>query len=251
MQRPALVAVLVAVLAALALPAAFADSDQPVREVSVYDGLVSLEIPESWNEIPPEVLEFYSLRSAEASGGRTAEIYQHGFRLGEPEADFAPPQILIQIRESGRIPYGSLLHLPPVDILRERSSSKMSALQGPFLAGAVLNQVSFDRERFTLRVDSTLDLALEGKVLVRSTSFLTERGTFTLHFYSLLEQNLRLRPVYDRVLASVRLDDALRYRPRLADRLPRGAALAAYAVAVVLAVAIFVVRLARRRRQPS
>jgi hypothetical protein len=242
---------LAAVLAALVLPAAVDGADEPVREVRVYGGLVSLEVPASWSEIPPEVLEFYSLRSAEASGGRTAEVYQHGFRLGEPEADFAPPQILIQIRESGRVPYGSLLHLPPAEVLRERSASRLDALQGPFLAGSVLNQASFDRARFALRVDSTLDLALEGTVLVRSTSFLTERGTFTLHCYSLLEQNTRLRPVYDRVLASVRLDDALRYRPRLADRLPRGAALAAYAVAVVLAVAIIVVRLARRRRQPS
>ena len=121
MERTALAAI---ILANLVLSAAFAGADETVREVSVYGGLVSLEVPESWREIPPEVLEFYSLRSAEASGGRTAEIYQHGFRLGEPEADFAPPQILIQIRESGRIPYGSLLHLPPADVLRARVAAR-------------------------------------------------------------------------------------------------------------------------------
>ena len=34
---------------------------------------------------------------------RTAETYQHGFRPGDPDAEFALPQLLIQIREDGRL----------------------------------------------------------------------------------------------------------------------------------------------------
>lgn len=227
-----------------------ADAQVEMRTVSVYGGLVSLEVPADWNEIPPDVLEFYSIRSAEASGGIVAETYQHGFRQGDPEADFAPPQILIQIRESGRVNHRDLRHLPSVEDMRA-NAGELAQQSGPFLEGLNPRQISYDPATYSLRISNALDLSFEGRVIVDSASFLTERGTFTVHCYSLRQHYHKMAPVCGQVLSSVRIDEPLRYRPRLADRLPRPTALAAYAVAAVLAVAILLVHLVQRRRRQT
>lgn len=243
-------ALLIILAAAISLAApASADGGGEFRTVEVYDGLATIHIPEAWNEIPPDVLEFFTLQSAERSGGLVAEIYQHGYRPGNPEADFMPPQILIQIKESGRLSYGQFLHLPPVEDLRERTGERLDEHMGPYMEDLRLNDVLFDRHTFSIRVANTLDLSYEGKVIVHSASFLTERGLFTVHCYALLSQNLRMKPVFDTILDSVRFDESIRYRPRLGDRLPPRPALISYLIAAILTLIILVTYLAQHRRR--
>ncbi|MCK5377100.1 MAG: hypothetical protein KAJ97_08470, partial [Acidobacteria bacterium] len=231
------------------LAAAFLSGAEPVRQVSVYDGHVSLEVPVSWQEIPTEVLEFFSLRAAEASGGKTAEIYQHGFRPGDPEMDFALPQILIQIRESGRLAYGQFLHLPPLAELRSDGEQRLAERAGPMLNWVELDEVSFDHASFSLRVTNTLDLRVEGIVRVDSVSFLTERGLFTIHCYAPASQTGVFAPLFADIIASVRLGEDIAYRPRLADRWPPALAVIAYTAAGLSAV-ILLALVIRRRTHP-
>jgi hypothetical protein len=236
-------------MAIAALPSFAFSSDLAMRSLEVYGGLATLEIPETWNEIPPDVLEFFSLQSAESSGGLMVEIYQHGFRPGNPEADFAPPQVLIQIKESGRLNYRQFLQLPPIELVREQDAGKLDGRMGPLLEGLHLNDVFLDRETYAIHVTNTLDLKYEGKVLVKSVSFLTERGLFTVHCYALISQHLAMNPVFDTILDSVRIDESIRYRPRLGDRLPPTPALISYAIALFFAVLVLVVFVVQRRRR--
>ena len=233
------------------VPSIASQDRETTRRVEVYDGLVTLEIPAGWNEIPPDVLEFFSLQSAEESGGLTVEIYQHGFRRGNPEADFLPPQILIQIKESGRLNSRQFLRLPPIEVLREQSDDRLAGRMGPLLEDRRLNEVFFDRENYSLHIKNTIDLKYEGKTMVTSVSFLTERGLFTLHCYALISQNIAMRPVFDAIIDSVRIDQSIRYHPRLGDRLPRRPALIAYAIAIALAVVVLGLHLAGRRRRAT
>ena len=239
-----LIPILAAILAAVSV-----SGTEPVRQVSVYDGHVSLEVPVSWQEIPTEVLEFFSLRAAEASGGRTAEIYQHGFRPGDPEMDFALPQILIQIRESGRLAYGQFLHLPPLAELRSDGEQRLAERAGPMLNWVELDEVSFDHASFSLRVTNILDLTVEGIVRVDTFSFLTERGLFTIHCYAPASQTDVYAPLFADIIASVRLDEDIAYRPRLADRWPPTPATIAFAAAA-LGTAVLLVLALRRRTSP-
>jgi len=239
----------VLVMAIVAMPSFAFSSDLLMRTVEVYGGLATLEIPETWNEIPPDVLEFFSLQSAESSGGLMVEIYQHGFRPGNPEADFAPPQVLIQIKESGRLNYRQFLQLPPIELVREQDAGKLDGRMGPLLEGLHLNDVFLDRETYAIHVTNTLDLKYEGEVLVKSVSFLTERGLFTVHCYALITQHVAMNPVFDTILDSVRIDESIRYRPRLGDRLPPTPALISYAIALFIAVLVLVVLVVQRRRR--
>jgi len=230
--------------------AASSTAEEPVRTVTLYEGHATMEIPRDWHDISEESLEFYSLRSAETSGGRVAEIYQYGFRPGDPEMDFAVPQILIQIRESGRLPYRQFLHLPTLDEMHEEGDERLADRAGPLLRGIELEAAVFDRRRFAIHLTNTLDLAFEGLVSVTTVSFLTERGLFTLHCYAAADQAPLMTPIFDRAIDSVRFDNELRYTPRFGDRWPPRPSTVAYGAAALVAV-ILVLSLIRSRRRRS
>ncbi len=235
----------------LSIPAPSISAEVSMRTVDVYQGLATLEIPTDWHEIPSDLIEFYALESAEASGGRLTELYQHGFRPGDPENDFELPQILIQIKESGRLKYGQFLHLPPIESLREQGEATLQDRGGAVINDARVNNVSFDREDFSLRMNNTIDFQAAGKTIVASASFLTERGLFTVHCYAHISQNIDAAPIFDRVIDSVRIDKSIRYQPRISDRLPPMAVLVAYSVAAILAAAIFITLMVLRRRRSA
>jgi hypothetical protein len=225
------------------VPAVAAGAVDPNPAVAIYDGMATLHLPEGWRAIPPNVLEYFTLRTAEATGGRTAESYQHGFRPGDPDLEFSVPQVLIQIREDGRISYGHFLRLPPIEGVAAQPASPLTDHRGSLLRELQLTGVAFDRERFRLTVDSVMDLSIEGRVVVRSASFLTERGVLTLHCYELEDRIAATAPVFETIIDSVRFDDRIAYRPRLTDQWSsRHTAVALFVLAALLAVAALVAR---------
>ncbi len=238
-------------LLAIVLAAAPTAPQQRLRSVTVYDGHVTLEVPAAWNEIPLEVLEFYSLRAAESSGGRMTEIYQHGFRPDDPEIDFALPQVLIQIRESGRLNYRQFLHLPSAEQLREAGEHSLAEHVGPMVRGMELGDAVFDRETFSLRLSNTLDLSFEGETAVRSVAFLTERGLFTMHFYAHASKIEGIEPLFEQIIDSVRFDEELAYRPRLSDLWPPRPPTILLAVALLIAVVAATLHFLQRRHRAS
>lgn len=224
--------------------------DKDVREVSVYDGHVTFEIPADWATISPEVLESHSMRLAEASGGRLTEIYQYGFRSSDPEIEFFLPECLIQIRESGRLSHRRFLRLPNAEEMRETGREPIDERAGPAVREMELSEAVFDRESFSLHLRNTLVLSNEGKTSVKSVAFLTERGLFTMHFYSRIRAIEAMDEISAHIVDSVRFDDELRYRPRLLDHWPpRPATILVVVGSLIAIIALAVLFLQRRRRQ--
>jgi len=224
-------------------------TDDAVRCVTLYQGHVALEVPADWMEIPEEDLESFSLQLAEASGGRVAEVYQHGFFPGSGIVISTLPLVLVQIRESGRLPYGQFLHLPPLEELQRSGSRHILDRMGPVLSGLDLENVGYDKKNNTLQLANKLVLKTEGRISVRSVSFLTERGLFTLHCYAHSSQATIVAPIFDRIIDSVRFDDELRYRPRCIDRWPPKPSTVAYGAAALIAMALLLHQIRRRRRR--
>ena len=224
---------------------------QDIRKVSVYGGHVTFEIPVDWVEISPDVLESHSMRLAEASGGRLTEIYQYGFRSGDPEADFFLPECLIQYRESGRLNYRRYLRLPKINELRDTDRESIDERAGPAVREMELSDAVFDRASFSLHLRNTLVLSNEGKASVKSVAFLTDRGLFTMHFYSRVRATDAMDTISARIVASVRFDDELRYRPRIADLLPRQPATILVVVGALIAISALAVHFLQLRRRQS
>jgi hypothetical protein len=219
--------------------------DQDYRTSTLYDGHVVLDVPAEWNEIPREVLDFYALRAAESSGGRMTESYQFGFRPADPEIDFVLPQFLVQIRESGRLNYRQFLRLPTAEDLQAAGERSLAEHVGPLVRGLELGETDFDRDRFALHLSNTLDLNFEGETAVETVAFLTERGLFTIHFYAHVSEIAIMAPIFEHVTRSVRFDEELAYRPRLADRWPPRP-INLFFLASLVAITVLSVHLLRR-----
>ncbi len=242
---------LTTIFVALVLIAPSVPSAGEVHVVSVYDGHVTFEIPADWAKIPPEVLESHSMRLAEASGGRLTEIYQYGFRSSDPKVDFFLPECLIQYRESGRLNYRRFLRLPTNEDIRETGKEPVDERAGPAVREMELSDAVFNRDSLSLHLRNTLVLSNEGKVSVKSVAFLTERGLFTMHFYSRFKAIEAMDEISTRIVDSVRFDDELRYRPGLLDFWPPTPSTTLVVVGLLIAMIALAVHFFQRRRRQS
>jgi hypothetical protein len=241
---------------ALLLVATPPASATPV-ELALCDGLVTLGLPPGWRPVPEDVLELYTLTMAEASGGLNTETYQAAL---QPEAAgdlMALPRILIQVKETGRLPYLSLLELPGAELLQRNTGERPDPLVGRRLVDYSLDQLFFDRTRCAIRLSSTVTLPGGERVGTHTASFLTERGRFTLHCSELLDRFGATAPLFDAVIRSVRIAPPLAYRPRLSERWPalaaldwRHASLGALILGLGTALALALARQRRHRNAP-
>ncbi len=238
---------LAATIAFLCLPAVATPSD-----VTLCDGLVAVTLPPGWQEVPPEVLELYTLTMAEASGGRVTEVYQKAFQPAAATALVEYPRILFQVKESGRQPYGPFLNLPGLAEVARATGDRRDQSGFASVSEPSLDQLFFDRRRFALRVSTSLTVEGTGRVGVHTASFLTERGRLAVHCFELMERFGATAPLFDAVIRSVRIAPPLAYRPRLADRWPWLAALdwrIGVVVGLIVALAVALSVAVRRQRE--
>lgn len=239
-----IVSIATATILAISFPQAAQSA--PKRAVEIYGGLITVVPPEGWLSIPPDLLEELSMRTAVETVGRSVEVYQDGFRPRNPGADLWLPNILVQIRESGRIPYGRFLHLPTLDELRTASARTYPEGIPPLIMGVAVEGVAFDRERMIIHLEHALDLKFKGRVRVLTAALLTERGLVAFHY---LDREMRIddgRRVFGEFIDSVQPSDEIAYRPRISDRWP---GLPFFAAAAVAAVALVLYVLRRRSTQ--
>jgi len=241
-RKTTTVAIVVLLVAALPAPA-----DPVVRPVSIYDELVAMEVPDDWRAIDPLHLEELTMWSAEATAGRSVEVYQHGFRPRDPGVDSSLPYFLVQIRESGRLRYGRFLHLQPLDEFQDEAHRFYPDGIPPLVVGVAVDDVSFDPTTLCIRLEHSLDLRFLGRVTVLSAAFLTERGLVSLHFVDRERRIDNGRVIFDRIIESVRLSPEIAYQPRMTDHLP---GLPFFAAAAIVAAALIAFLVHRRRFQP-
>lgn len=245
--------------AALALVAAFSvagpsAADEPASRVPVADGQATIVLPRGWTELDPILLGLLADELSLQSGGLTTERYQHGFRpehrLGAP---FGPPLVLVQTRDSGRVPYRDLAgggSLPLPD-----SPGEFARGTRPNLRGLEMQRVLFDRSKLAIRAVGRFERPFLPATEIRSVAYLTSRGTLTVHGYLELPADPAEAVAVKRMLDGIRLGPELRYRPRPGERLVAAALrpstwyVAAAATLGVL-LAVLAVGASRRRRTP-
>lgn len=217
------------------------------RRVTIYDGQFTMAIPEDWHEIDPLQLEELSMWAADATGGRLVEFYQHGFCPPEFEDDPLLPYMLVQVRESGRLRYGSFVHLAPLGEFQNDTEQTFPHGVPPLTAGVAVDRVAFDRAGYCIRLEHSLDLRVRGRVTVLTAAFLTERGLVILHYADREKRIDRGRALFDEIVDSVVISPPIAYQPRLSDRWPG----LPFFVAAALVAAALIGFLIHRRRQTS
>ena len=231
----------VTVFVAATLPASTEHSSHPV---TVYEGMLSMSIPDDWREIDPMHLEELSMWAADATAGRLVEIYQYGFIPLDFEDDPFLPHILVQIRESGRLRYGDFLHLQPLDEIQSDTRKTFSQGFPPLIMGVAVEKVVFDPSNYCLRLEHSLDLRFRGRVRVLTAAFLTERGLVTIRYADRQKRIGEGRRIFEQIVRSVSLAPEIAYQPRLIDRWP---GLPYFFAAALVATALLAFLIHRRR----
>jgi hypothetical protein len=216
------------------------------RVVALHDGLVTMTLPAGWHEIDPTLLEDMTFWTADVTGGRVVNVYEHGFRPIAPQDPPGLPQIMVQVLEFGRLRYGHFLDLPDDGGDATGVFNRFEDGIPPLVVGVAVERVSFDRSTFTLRLEHSLDLRFRGPVRVLTAAVLTERGLIAFHYVDRERRIEQGRELFSAVMDSVKIAPELAYRPRLTDRWP-GLPFFAAAVFVAALLAAYLVVRARRR----
>lgn len=237
----ALPAVAVVVLVAAGPAAAATDG----TVIPIHNGLATVTIPFGWYEIDRDHLDELALFTADATAGRVAESFAHGFRPMLPTDQPGLPQITVQIRDTGRLRYGNYLDLPGPGDDVDGPFNRFENGVPPLVTGVSVERVWFDRDSLALRLEHALDLRHRGRARVLTAALLTERGFIAFHY---IDRERRMddgRALFDEVVGSVVIDPSIAYRPRWSDRWP---GLPFFAAAGVVAAALAVLLVARSRR---
>ncbi len=248
MGRVATVVVLALTVGALPSSAA------KIERVHVPGGTLSLEIPSTWSRVPPAELDLRSLFAAEATGGATAEVYNAAFVPRGTVPALAPPLLLVQGHQNGRMSWARFTRLPTPDEIDSQAAARLVGSGVPFGDRARVQRVAFDRERYALELTTRVDGTPWGPLDVRSTLFLTSEGGVAIHALSRMDAQPPLDDMWRSVITSVRFDEQLEYRPRARDLWPWLLAWPAtwyVAAAVVAGFATWLSVRDRRRRDIS
>src|SRR6266566_9890293 len=199
-----------AVLALIPNPAFGAVFDQ-----SAYG--YSANFPEGWRQIPPQVLADYSDTVKRVSGGKVSQQYQDGYQRDFKGKWLIHPYILVQVKETGRVPEGQLRNMKPFRRGIEKGLGQAADGLGVVLSQAALGETVYDSTNKCLWMQFSANVAGVGPIKAVSCGFLTEKGVIYFHCYSKAAEFEELLPTFQRAMSSVGITEALRYKPHLGD----------------------------------
>lgn len=178
----------------------------------------SVTLPDDWVQLPYTVVSNYTRTIQKMANGGFNESYDDGFQRSAQGQWFKYPYILVQIKETGRVPERQLAQMKTLrsDVQRgaDMAAKKLSAVVSDMSVG----DTYYDATNKCILVRSTASVAGVGDIKALTCGYLTERGIIFFHCYALSGQFDDLLPVFQKLLRSVRIKDGLRYRPHLSDR---------------------------------
>lgn len=175
----------------------------------------SMTLPDDWIRIPPEVLDVYPGTAMEGEVA-PVETYDYGFQLESAGEWFSYPCILVQVRNNvGRYTTGELAQFMEqqgdvVDARLERDNT--------FYSGIV------EKDGVAVMIGRQL----------------TEYGFIQLNGFCAAESLPEYEEAFRSAFASLKIDEAIRYKPQLTDNAPvwRGINLGILGLALVLSALV-------------
>jgi len=207
--------ILTSALMALAGPAYSAESDPPVFHYD-RDG-VAISVPTGWTEIPAAILKDYTDKLARLQPNAPRQEFQGGFQLTSAEQWFTYPYVMIQIRNTGRVPEGQFTKSAGIHGAAEKGLKKAESQLSTILSESKLTEPRYDPQKHALFMNGSMNVAGVGKVRMTSATLLSEKGTISVYCYALEGDFAAYLKPFETMLNSVELSEELRYKPRPSD----------------------------------
>ncbi len=226
------------------------------QEFKTEDGF-TMYLPESWVEIPNEILKQYSEKVSLLAPQIGKQIYDYGFQLTPVDTWMTHPYILVQVKRTGRISEEALGQYKQINDMFSEQIEEVGNNISSILSNTQLGETLYDTANQILWINISFDLQETGKVNAQIAVKLTEFGVVQIIGYATENTFASFQPLYQEVARRISLDDAIKYKPRLADNVIKDegtnsriliAVLLSTIMGVVIGLTIWFIK--RRKRVP-
>jgi hypothetical protein len=183
---------------------------------SVFAGVVTkpevtVELPDGWHEVPPQVLQSFHDEIRRKAPTVEAPKYDYAFQADAGPPWLAYPYVMVKIRSSGRPSELELEKLPRID-LDSRVQEKGEDWSG-LLKDSSLGQMRYDKAANVVWLTSKSTVVNIGEVRGISGIIPTEQGFVELHAYARTEDFEGHLPVFEKIITGAKVAPDLAYRP--------------------------------------
>ena len=178
----------------------------------------SISLPSGWIEMPRDIIDSYEKALSKAAPDFPLQHYDYGFQRISSKNWFEYPYILIQVKNTGRIPENELKKLDQIsvqkdiDVQKEQVKSLMSEIQ--------TGKMVFDQQNRIIWMRIEGNVANIGPIAGLTSMIPTEKGIIQVNGYSLKSEY----PEYDPIFRSIALSTApvpnLLYKAKWSDNVP-------------------------------
>jgi len=178
----------------------------------------SISLPDRWVEMPRDVIDAYEKEMAKLAPNVPAQHYDYGFQLGSSKNWFEYPYVLVQMKNTSRIPENQLEKIEgyPVQESLDKHKKGLNSIMSDIQAGKMV----YDKQTKMIWMRIEFNVANIGPVSGISGMVPTEKGFIQVMGYSLRENYQTYEAIFQSVALSVSPDPKLAYKPKLSDSLP-------------------------------
>lgn len=184
------------------------------------DKKFSITLPDDWIEIPKNVLDAYSDNVAKLSPDTPKQIYDYGYQLRGSEKWLDYPYILVQVKNTGRVPSGELSRYKKLKAGFKKGLEQLGEDLSKIMSDTTIGEPFYDKENTMLWMSMSAEVRDSGTVKALIGVKLTEKGVIQLNGYSQQENFAKYKDVYTKAFSSLAVNDSIKYRPQITDAAP-------------------------------
>ena len=178
----------------------------------------SISLPDGWVEMPRDVIDTHEKEIARLAPNVPTQHIDYGFQLGSSKNWFEYPYILVQMKNTGRIPESQLEKLEGYSVQESLDKHKkgLNSIMSDFQVGKMV----YDKQTKMIWMRIELNVANIGPISGISGMVPTEKGFIQVMGYSLRENYPTYEAIFQSVALSVSTEPGLAYKPKWSDSLP-------------------------------
>jgi len=171
----------------------------------------TITMSDTWMPIPKNVLNAYTKALQQFAPNMEKQVYDYGFQLASNKNWLTYPYILIQVKNTGKVPEKELKNLTKFQQQVELGASNASEALGKTISVLSSGDTVYDEALHIVYSIVNLDVQQAGKVKALISMIMTNQGSINLYGYALESEFDQYSTFYMDVARNVQIDEIFRY----------------------------------------
>jgi hypothetical protein len=178
----------------------------------------SMLLPNEWIEIPPNIIEAFEKDLAKTIPGQSIQHNDCGFQLKSSKKWFEYPYILVQVKNTGRIPQSEFRKANISSFQKNIGNVQKNFIS--LISDLRAEEMFYDERSKIIWIQFESILKNIGPAVSIMGIIPTEKGFIIVTGNSLKDKYSIYKPMLQEFVASVRIDPWLKYKTKWSDSLP-------------------------------